>query len=76
MVVPGEGLAVSEWIPCSERMPDKCGTYEVTALREYKRPPATHRVVTQCFCAPAAEHPWGEGVRVLAWRPLPEPWEG
>lgn len=63
----------NEWIPCSERLPDVEGCYIVT-LTSYD---GDHT----CISLFNPKNPldvkfWNEGLDVIAWRPLPEPWEG
>lgn len=64
---------VGEWIPCSERLPKTKGNYLVT--------------VTDCdgihieigHFDPEDSYDvdfWGTGLDIVAWQPLPEPWEG
>ena len=58
-------LAARAWVPCSERMPEREGWYNVTL---------NDGIVTT-----GSWHPRGEMWnvwRVVAWRPLPAPWEG
>jgi len=70
-----------DWIPCSERLPEKDGKYLCTVNREL-------RVVRTMFYRPSA---WDAENKckwktsddfyaydwfVLAWMPLPEPWKG
>lgn len=58
-------LAAQAWVPCSERMPEREGWYNVTL---------NDGIVTT-----GSWHPRGEMWnvwRVVAWRPLPAPWEG
>lgn len=66
---------MSKWIPCSERLPEKDGEYFVTARwlgkKEVREVWIDH---FQFGCQ------WDDfdnnGSEVLAWMPLPEPWEG
>ena len=53
------------WIPCSERLPEKCGAYLVS----YKN--------TNCIpCATVFDGVQFLDKHVIAWMPLPEPWRG
>lgn len=72
---------VQQWIPCSERMPenddDVLCWYEYHRYGEYNRMYQTHGIGHYCNVT----HRWGgevaEGHRckVLAWMPLPEPYQ-
>jgi len=64
-----------QWIPCSERLPDKTGRYictcsdgtpyqKVTVIKFHPRTKAWELAGTRAY--------W----KVRAWMPLPEPWEG
>lgn len=69
----------SEWIPCSERLPDKAG-YEVLATLENS---FGQRRVTIIFTGYGDESFWHcnnkeydlEVWKVIAWQSLPEPYE-
>ncbi len=53
------------WIPCNERLPEKCGAYLVS----YKN--------TNCIpCATVFDGVQFLDKHVIAWMPLPEPWKG
>lgn len=61
-----------EWIPCSERLPEESGKYEVTALD------AGRLIVTQVKWQPKLKS-WNlTGAmaywKITAWKPLPEPY--
>lgn len=61
-----------EWIPCSKRLPEESGKYEVTALD------AGRLIVTQVKWQPKLKS-WNlTGAmaywKITAWRPLPEPY--
>lgn len=63
---------VEEWIPCSERLPEESGKYEVTALD------AGRLIVTQVKWQPKLKS-WNlTGAmaywKITAWKPLPEPY--
>ena len=70
-----------QWIPCSERLPDKGGTYIVTQERYrlddrlYKKP-----VVVETTFADFnfMDDVWNRArhLKVTAWMPLPEPYKG
>ena len=59
-----------QWIPCSERLPEKHGRYIVTnaygCVREYDYNDWAVRDGKWLYC----RH------EILAWMPLPEPYEG
>lgn len=60
------------WIPCSERLPEESGKYEVTALD------AGRLIVTQAKWQPKLKS-WNlTGAmaywKIIAWKPLPEPY--
>ena len=59
-----------EWIPCSERLPKKTDLYFVTILDE-----RDDSEYTSCmtYCINLAR--WEVEVNVIAWMPLPEPYE-
>lgn len=65
--------SAQQWIPTSERLPDKSGLYLVTEKTAYG--------VNLCSRYWNLRQDrsfwsgWG-GDKVLAWRPLPEPWKG
>ena len=69
--------AVPQWIPCSERLPDRIGRYLVysTTIPVWK-----HHILNY---DPEYDQWFWDGLRseecdikVLAWMPLPEPYEG
>ena len=72
-----------EWIPCSERLPDEDGQYLVWAVigfvPDHVDDPSTYQGITIAGYY-GNSHPikWlGISVeKVIAWMPLPEPWEG
>lgn len=65
--------AVSEWIPCSERLPER--GEDVLITDEYGD-------VSIASIEYSTPHPWQSVYEfhieymVYAWMPLPEPWEG
>ena len=76
-----------EWIPCSERLPEKDGRYLVTypllwynlwvSTAWYGTPPMPSRPVKgKCFFVSDDEYGDVPYYDVLAWMPLPEPWKG
>ena len=77
--------AVSEWIPCSERLPSEQGEYLVTVTYEgdtyveclhYGKPTMANREVKgECFYD--SDDEWGDIVydtEAIAWMPLPKPY--
>ena len=72
---------VGEWIPCSERLPDKSGTYLVTQERyrledrEYKHPVAVETAFAEFNFM---DDVWNRArfLKVTAWHPLPDPYRG
>ena len=68
-----EQLKVGEWIPCSERLPKTKGNYLVT-VTDYDG-----RHIEIGYFDPNDLYDvdfWSTGVDIVAWQPLPEPWEG
>ncbi len=61
----------NDWIPCSERLPDKSGEYLVT---DYGWPTTTVDVV-EFFCKNGVSE-WVSYDHVVAWMPVPEPYRG
>ena len=74
---------VGEWIPCSERLPEKDGIYIIDD-RGHNSPwihTAGFMVSSKAWCENHGvyyDDKYGryEDGRVTAWQPLPEPWEG
>lgn len=77
-----KALAEPQWIPCSEQLPNTNGIY-IVARRisdgfEYRN------ITNACYFD--GSNTWHDDTRinherkyladVLAWRPMPEPWEG
>lgn len=67
-----EAVEKHKWIPCSERLPEESGKYEVTALD------AGRLIVTQVKWQPKLKS-WNlTGAmaywKITAWKPLPEPY--
>ncbi len=73
---------VGEWIPCSERLPEKDGVYIVDD-RAFNSPwvhTAGFKVSSKAWCENHGvyyDDKYGryEDGRVIAWQPLPEPWK-
>ena len=69
---------IGEWIPCSERLPEKVGRYLITAVwkdGEFEK----HSVYNAVYESDNLWH--GEGYKLvpyklIAWQPLPEPYKG
>lgn len=61
-----------QWIPCSERLPDKNGYYLATCERFGRN--AEKEVITDFV--ELYRGIWIEPGDVIAWMPLPEPWKG
>lgn len=68
--------AVSEWIPCSERLPSKKGEYLVSAIihfiPDHVDDHSTHEGVKIAFYS--MRYGWLDAENVLAWMPLPKPY--
>lgn len=64
--------AVSEWIPCSERLPKGQGYYICTCKDGSKYKRATVVKWSNGWQLTGARAYW----IVLAWMPLPNPWKG
>lgn len=68
-----KALKAQEWIPVSERLPNKEGSYLITS--------ETGAVTTAHWYMPSEWKPdglWGRvgKKKTLAWMPLPDPWNG
>ena len=64
-----EVLEQTQWIPCEERLPEENGNYLVTAIWNGKR--EVDMDYFQFLCQ------WDDYKdTVVAWMPLPEPYEG
>ena len=61
---------VGEWIPCSERLPEKSGTYIVTM--DWDGMPR----VTRLYFTTVEYPRWLTFRNVTAWMPLPEAYKG
>ena len=57
------------WIPCSERLPEETGTYMTTI--DYGK----HGIATGQRYYYGQNLGWDDDC-VIAWMPLPDPWEG
>ena len=67
----GEGeLSAQQWIPCSERLPDKDGIYLVTH-RKFGKLEVTWNIF---YGGEHASWLWND--EIIAWMPLPEPYKG
>jgi len=72
----------TQWIPCSERMPEIDETVLITIKEKYDGDKEYH------YHTDVADHlindgwltfnDWDEGqeIHIIAWMPLPEPWKG
>lgn len=65
---------VGEWIPCSERMPEKTGYYLVQLSRKLPNEDYADRVVV-LYNGEDKEFMAYERL-IIAWQPLPEPYKG
>ena len=71
-----------QWIPCSKRMPDTNGVYNVT--RKISDGFVCRNISDTCYYD--GSNTWHDDTRVnherryitdvIAWMPLPEPWKG
>ena len=59
-----ENQSAQQWIPCSERLPERNGYYLVTG-----RQGAVNKRLYQ-------DGYWYGNWAIIAWMPLPEPWRG
>ena len=64
----------TEWIPVSERLPEEYASYYTTI--QYKESKARD-VAVLCYDTEEKEwlEIWGTGCEVVAWMPLPKPYE-
>lgn len=65
---------VGEWIPCSERLPEKTGYYLVQLSRKLPNEDYADRVVA-LYNGEDKEFMTYERF-IIAWQPLPEPYKG
>ncbi len=71
-----------EWISCSERLPDKADNYLITVSSFDETASIEYETVEHCnsdgtwlhYSEPSKKAK--RGSRVVAWMPLPKPWEG
>lgn len=56
-----------EWVPVTEKLPEKGGLYFVTKENEYGK-----YVATEWFYQ---DKTWSTGWKVVAWMPMPKPYE-
>lgn len=68
-----ELLEQIRWIPCNERLPEKNGNYLVTV--ESSDGTASIKYQTVEHYGPEWLHDEGKKRKVIAWMPLPEPYE-
>lgn len=77
--------APSGWIPCSERLPGENKEYNVTVLLFYRKDKKKRISTTMRFIPDGDEGDWCEigspnwsilafDYQILAWQPLPEPY--
>ena len=69
-----EVVELPKWIPCEERLPEESGEYLVTY--EWVGQSGTKYIEVEVT---PFEHKRWNALRtetILAWMPLPEPWEG
>lgn len=62
--------SAQQWIPCSERLPDKDGIYLVTH-RKFGKLEVTWNIF---YGGEHASWLWND--EIIAWMPLPEPYKG
>jgi len=71
-----------EWIPVEKELPEKCGWYEITILDESWEKNKTSigwfhgddfYMTDKAECG---KSPYFDRVDIIAWRPLPEPYQG
>lgn len=69
----GQIYVKEEWVPCSERLPEKSGTYFVTV----ERCSMPNHSMTDYFSTLKGD--WSRegvhGMKITAWMPLPEPFK-
>ena len=71
-----EALKATQWIPCSEGLPEKEGVYLVTISTMHFK--AFCRYVLALYFNPKTKPNWFvyQNDEVIAWMPLPDPWKG
>lgn len=62
-----------QWIPCSERLPEKLGEYLVTVKTVGWNQKETTEIDIAYWDDLEGFH---KAEKVIAWMPLPEPWKG
>lgn len=80
-------VEIERWIPCSERLPEKCGTYLVAwkpcnmSEEDIIKKCGSPHYYESLECDPDDEAVWIETIEqaegeyvILAWMPLPEPY--
>ena len=74
--IPSADRPQWEWIPCSERLPEKEGEYLVTICAIYFE--VFHRFISTLYFNPRTNPNWFGYLNdeIVAWAYLPEPWEG
>ena len=68
-VCPSCGYPNNEWIPCSERMPNEEGEYEVTVVSLYQEELYVS-IDTYDF-----EDGWVSGMNIIAWKKASAPYQ-
>lgn len=85
MVAGSERRRKSDWIPCSDKLPEIGGSYIVSGIiKEQGRKELDHFVDVASNYGDYIDnywdtfHDWNEGqeIHITAWRPLPAPWGG
>lgn len=78
--IVNEQPKVGEWIPCSERLPEKNGMYFIT-LKDLDFNGECH-CFTEFRYYTSRKKKWDEGIErdnpgmeIIAWMPLPEPYK-
>lgn len=63
----------SKWIPCSERLPEESGTYNITAFDggKYRTTNAMWQKRSESWNLKGRRAHWS----VIAWQPLPAPYQ-
>lgn len=68
----GHSNPESDWIPCSDRPPEKEGRYLITVDEDGRKDVSDDFFYFRADGTPS----WHYETNVIAWMPLPEPWEG
>ena len=70
--------SVSQWIPCSERLPERNGVYPVTVVNfgnEWRLVDDAGYINGEWYTYSGEVYSdWHKGFRIIAWMPLPEPY--